>query len=110
MEAYYTDAERDFVVNAYRTLRRALGNELSPQETATLRQIIEGGIERGIAPRDKYGINPTVRHFNTALLFTEYIGADKNITIATLIYHCARPTICRRKKSEAFSATTYIQS
>lgn len=77
MEAYYTDAERDFVVNAYRTLRRALGNELSPQETATLRQIIEGGIERGIAPRDKYGINPTVRHFNTALLFTEYIGADK---------------------------------
>ena len=22
MEAYYTDAERDFVVNAYRTLRR----------------------------------------------------------------------------------------
>ncbi len=91
MEAYYTDAERDFVVNAYRTLRRALGNELSPQETATLRQIIEGGIERGIAPRDKYGINPTVRHFNTALLFTEYIGADKNITIATLIYHLCTP-------------------
>ena len=86
METYYTDKERKFVISAFRELRIALADDLSYQEIRRIEDIIKGGIAAGKAHRDKYGINPSVRHLNTALLLSRYVGADRNMVIATLLY------------------------
>ena len=86
METYYTDKERKFVIGAFRELRIALADDLSYPEIRRIEDIIRGGIAAGKAHRDKYGINPSVRHLNTALLLSRYVGADRNMIIATLLY------------------------
>lgn len=86
METYYTDKERKFVISAFRELRIALADDLSYPEIRRIEDIIKGGIAAGKANRDKYGINPSVRHLNTALLLSRYVGADRNMIIATLLY------------------------
>ena len=86
METYYTDKERKFVISAFRELRIALAEDLSYPEIRRIEDIIKGGIAAGKAHRDKYGINPSVRHLNTALLLSRYVGADRNMIIATLLY------------------------
>lgn len=86
METYYTDKERKFVISAFRELRIALADDLSYPEIRRIENIIKGGIAAGKAHRDKYGINPSVRHLNTALLLSRYVGADRNMIIATLLY------------------------
>lgn len=85
-ETYYTDKERKFVISAFRELRIALADDLSYPEIRRIEDIIKGGIAAGKAHRDKYGINPSVRHLNTALLLSRYVGADRNMIIATLLY------------------------
>ena len=87
MNSYYTEKEKTFVLKAYRDLRRALGADISSIEIDHIKSLIYKGIETGLFHRDKYGINPTVRHLNTALLLSKYVAADKNMIIATLIYH-----------------------
>lgn len=86
METFYTDKERKFVISAFRELRIALADDLSYPEIRRIEDIIKGGIAAGKAHRDKYGINPSVRHLNTALLLSRYVGADRNMIIATLLY------------------------
>lgn len=86
METYYTDKERKFVISAFRELRIALADDLSYPEIRRIEDIIRGGIAAGKAHRDKYGINPSIRHLNTALLLSRYVGADRNMIIATLLY------------------------
>lgn len=86
METYYTDKERKFVISAFRELRIALADDLSYPEIRRIEDIIKGGIAAGKAHRDKYGINPSVRHLNTALLLSRYVGADRSMIIATLLY------------------------
>lgn len=86
METYYTDKERKFVISAFRELRIALADDLSYPEIRRIEDIIKGGIAAGKAHRDKYGISPSVRHLNTALLLSRYVGADRNMIIATLLY------------------------
>lgn len=86
METYYTDKERKFVISAFRELRIALADDLSYPEIRRIEDIIKGGIAAGKAHRDKYGINPSVRHLNTALLLSRYVGADRNMILATLLY------------------------
>lgn len=86
METYYTDKERKFVISAFRELRIALADDLSYPEIRRIEDIIKGGIAAGKAHRDKHGINPSVRHLNTALLLSRYVGADRNMIIATLLY------------------------
>lgn len=86
METYYTDKERKFVISAFRELRIALADDLSYPEIRRIEDIIKGWIAAGKAHRDKYGINPSVRHLNTALLLSRYVGADRNMIIATLLY------------------------
>lgn len=91
MEAYYTDKEREFIATAYRSLRKSLYGEISQNEADKIKDIVRKGVESGLACRDKHGINPTVRHLHTALLLTKYIGIDKNIVIATLLYQLCQP-------------------
>ena len=87
---YYTYQESEFVKSAYRSLRKSFKEEMSDKEVKRLREIITQGIDFGYAQRDKYGINPTVRHLNTALLLIEHIGPDKNMVTSVLLYHLCR--------------------
>lgn len=89
-ESYYTAEETRFVKDTCRSLIRTLYGEVTSAEIRELRDIMTKGITEGHANRDKYGINPTVRHLNTALLLTRYIGPDKNMVIAVLLYHLCK--------------------
>ncbi len=107
-ESYYTAEEKKFVVDAYKKLCESFKDETSTEELKQLRQIMTNGIAKGHAARDKYGINPTVRHLNTALLITENIGADKNMVIAVLLYHlCKTEYISPEKVKEEFGDDIY---
>ena len=107
-ESYYTAEEKKFVVDAYKNLCESFKDETSAEELKQLRQIMTNGIAKGHAARDKYGINPTVRHLNTALLITENIGADKNMVIAVLLYHlCKTEYISPEKVKEEFGDDIY---
>lgn len=86
-DLYYDENEKKFVIQSVRTLLHALRNEITTNEIRQIRSIITKGINEGHAQRDKYGINPTVRHLNTAVLVTQYIAADKHMVIAILLYH-----------------------
>ena len=89
-ESYYTAEETRFVKDTCRSLIRTLYGEVTSAEIRELRDIMTKGITEGHANRDKYGINPTVRHLNTALLLPRYIGPDKNMVIAVLLYHLCK--------------------
>ena len=89
-ETYYTIEERKFVITAYKKLRKSFKDEISDAQVKRLRKIMSDGIAEGHAERDKFGINPTVRHLNTALLITEDFGVDKNMVVAVLLYHLCK--------------------
>ena len=107
-EAYYTIEEKKFVVDTYRKLRESFNSDIPEKTVKLLRRIMSDGIEKGHAERDKYGINPTVRHLNTALLITENIGADRNMVIAVLLYHlCKTEYISPETVKEEFGDDIY---
>ncbi len=88
---YYTESEKKFVVEAYhKLLRCSFENGINSDDIHRLRKIMSDGIDQGHAQRDKYGINPTVRHLNTALLIAEYFGTDMNMITAVLLYHLCK--------------------
>lgn len=107
-ERYFTDTEAQFVVKAYHSLLESLKEEISQPEIRRMRQIITEGINQGHANRDKYGINPTMRHLNTALLIAEHIGADKSMITAVLLYHlCKTEYISKDAIIEEFGEDIY---
>ena len=86
IENYFTPDEADFIKKTHKELIDIFKGEISQDEFSRLRDIMYKGIESGHANRDKYGINPIVRHFQTAILITQYFCPDKNMVIAVLLY------------------------
>ena len=102
-ENYYTIEEAKFVNNTFKELMKIFKDEVSSSARKRLKNIIEEGIKQGHANRDKYGINPIVRHFNTARLVTEYFYPDKNMVIAVLLYQfCKSEYITPENVEEEF--------
>ena len=102
-ENYYTIEEAKFVNNTFKELMKIFKDEVSSSARKRLKNIIEEGIKQGHANRDKYGINPIVRHFNTARLVTEYCSPDKNMVIAVLLYQfCKSEYITPENVEEEF--------
>ena len=102
-ENYYTIEEAKFVNNTFKELMKIFKDEVSTSARKRLKNIIEEGIKQGHANRDKYGINPIVRHFNTARLVTEYFYPDKNMVIAVLLYQfCKSEYITPENVEEEF--------
>ncbi|MFI3240199.1 MAG: RelA/SpoT family protein [Bacteroidales bacterium] len=89
-EGYFSDAERAIVISQYRKLLRYTANQLQPDDIKNVRGIITDGINNDHYKRDKYGINPTIRNLNTAILVCESIEADRNMVIATLLYNLCK--------------------
>lgn len=89
-ENYFTDDEQKLVLSQYRGLIRYTCDIVSSEDIKLVRHIITEGIIQDHYRRDKYGINPTIRNINTALLLCEKIGADRNMIIAILIYNLCK--------------------
>ena len=93
-KTYFTAAERQEMLSLSRELRALLGNTLSSADMATVRELIERGVNAGQYDRDRHGINRVVRHLRTAYYVTRLIAPDRSMTIAALIYElCGRGTI-----------------
>ena len=102
-ENYYTIEEAKFVNNTFKELMKIFKDDVSSSARKRLKNIIEEGIKQGHANRDKYGINPIVRHLNTARLITEYFYPDKNMVIAVLLYQfCKSEYITPENVEEEF--------
>ena len=92
-QEYFTPEERSLVPQLVKGLNDRLGNQLTCKDINTVHNLIERGIlEAGIFKRDRYGLNPVVRHLSTALTLCDSIAPDRTMVIATLIYNLCRGT------------------
>ena len=89
-ESYFYDSEKPTVLKLCRELIYKNRDQLSASDINRVHAIIKEGILQNHYKRDKYGINPTIRNLNTALLLTDNIGPDRNMIIAILLYHLCR--------------------
>ena len=89
-EEYFTKSERSDVVRLCSALIRRTRDVLLPGDIRTIRNVITEGINENHYRRDKYGINPTIRNLNTALLLSEKIAPDRDMTIAILLYNLCK--------------------
>ena len=89
-EQFFTPAERRQVLALSKSLLLRHSDLLTPDDLNRVRDIIKSGVEQGVYRRDRYGINPVVRHLATAVLLTQFIAPDRNMVIATLLYNLCR--------------------
>lgn len=90
-QEYFTPKERQQLLQLVKELNDKLGKQLTTHDINTVHQLMRGGIvNAGIFRRDQYGLNPVLRHLNTALTLCESIAPDRVMVIATLIYNLCR--------------------
>ena len=88
---YFTAEERTQLLQLVKNLNERLGDQLSCRDINTVHDLIKQGItQAGIFKRDQYGLNPVLRHLNTALTLCENIAPDRTMVIATMIYNLCR--------------------
>lgn len=90
LENYFTDNEKILVLGQCKTLIKLTTGILSQADITNIHRIIKNGIAQNRYHRDKYGINPTIRNLNTAILLAENIKADRNMIIAVLLYNLCK--------------------
>ena len=106
-EGYFNIQEKSIVTGLCKELIRKNLGQLSSADINNVHAIIKEGIKQNHYNRDKYGINPTIRNLNTALLLTENIGADRNMIIAIMLYNlCRSEFIPEQKLREIFGDDT----
>ena len=90
-QRYFTTQEQQQVKRLVRDLNDRLGDQLTCQDINTVHRLIEQGItQAGIFKRDRYGLNPVVRHLTTALTLCDSIAPDRTMALATMIYNLCR--------------------
>lgn len=89
-ETYFDDTERNEVITLTKELIRKSGTMLSISDINVMHAIIKNGIENNRFQKDKYGINPTVRHLRTAKMLIDNIAPDRSMIIATMLYELCK--------------------
>ncbi|MBR5726104.1 MAG: bifunctional (p)ppGpp synthetase/guanosine-3',5'-bis(diphosphate) 3'-pyrophosphohydrolase [Muribaculaceae bacterium] len=90
-QEYFTAKERLQLLQRVKDLNDRLGEQLSCRDINTVHDLIKGGIvDAGLFRRDQYGLNPVLRHLDTALTLCESIVPDRAMVIATMIYNLCR--------------------
>ena len=90
-QEYFTQDERQQLLKLVCDLNDKLGSQLTCQDINTVHRLIHDGITvAGIFKRDQYGLNPVLRHLNTALTLCDSIAPDRSMVIATMIYNLCR--------------------
>ena len=90
-QEYFTQEERVQLLQLVKDLNDRLGRQLTCQDINTVHHLIEQGITQAdIFRRDRYGLNPVMRHLRTALTLCDSIAPDRTMVIATMIYNLCR--------------------
>ena len=89
-EQYFNSEEKTTVLRLCRDLMRKSRDQISCHDINRIDSIIRQAVADGHYRRDKYGINPVIRHTSTALLLTESVGPDRNMIVATMLYNLSR--------------------
>ncbi len=89
-QEYLTQEESKQVVRQVKTLLAYLRDDITVKDINAVNRIIKEAVTSGFLSRDKYGVNPTLRNLNTAVLLSENIAPDRNMTIAILLYGLCR--------------------
>lgn len=89
-EKYFNYEELSQVKDLVKCLIRNAGDILSSNDINALHAIIKSGIESGSFGRDKYGINPAIRHLRTANMLIDNIVPDRSMIVATMLYELCK--------------------
>ena len=90
-QEYFTVQERSRLLQLVKDLNDRLGEQLTCRDINAVHELIKRGIvEAGLFRRDQYGLNPLLRHLDTALTLCDSIVPDRVMVIATLIYNLCR--------------------
>ena len=90
-QEYFTQEERVQLLQLVKDINDRLGRQLTCQDINTVHHLIEQGITQAdIFRRDRYGLNPVMRHLRTALTLCDSIAPDRTMVIATMIYNLCR--------------------
>lgn len=87
---YFTDEEKILVKSQYKTLLNSVKDIVSRHDINRVHRIIRKGVADNHFDRDKYGINPSIRHLITANTLVESFGADRNMIIAIMLYNLCK--------------------
>ena len=90
VENYFDDKEKPLVLALTKDLIRGAGATLSSDDVNVIHSTINKGIVSGHFKRDKYGINPTIRHLRTANLLVSSIAPDRSMIVATMLYELCK--------------------
>ena len=102
LQEYFTPDERQQLLQLVKDLNNRLGGQLTCQDIDTVHRLIHDGITvAGIFKRDRYGLNPVLRHLRTALTLCDSIAPDRSMVIATLIYNLCRGDYLNVEKVKA---------
>lgn len=83
---YFSSDERRLMNHITRELLTRLEPVMTHDDMRHVFNTISAAVAGGHLDRDVNGINPLVRHASTALLLCQSVVADRNLTIATMIY------------------------
>ena len=90
-QEYFTQEERVQLLQLVKDLNDKLDRQLTCHDINTVHHLIEQGITQAdIFRRDRYGLNPVIRHLRTALTLCDSIAPDRTMVIATMIYNLCR--------------------
>ncbi len=83
---HFTENERHRLVKLCIQLMHLAKDTSTGDELPKLRRLISECVESGHYQRDKYGINPALRHLDTAVTLCQSISPDRSMIIAILLY------------------------
>ncbi len=84
-ENYFKPEERTEFFKLYKKLNKMAGQVAEPGDALRLKQQIRDGIARGYYTRDRFGLNQLLHNLETAMILTESLSPDRNMTVAILL-------------------------
>lgn len=85
-ERYFTDNEKARLPRMCLNLWHSVKDLAIGGEAAKIRRVIAQCANEGNYRRDHYGINPVIRHLETATALCQSVSPDRNMVIAILLY------------------------
>ncbi len=85
-ERYFTDNEKARLPRMCLNLWHSVKDLAIGGEAAKIRRVIAQCANEGNYRRDHYGINPVIRHIETATALCQSVSPDRNMVIAILLY------------------------
>lgn len=85
-EKYFTETERTELLSLSLQLWHSVKDVANNGDAAKIRRSITRCVDEGGYCRDRYGINPVMRHLATAATLCRSVSPDRNMVVAILLY------------------------